>query len=134
MDQIQTSSRSGGLLHFFFERKIAAKLQLKCSMLPATPDDAFHPAGTVRTMYVQCTYIVPTVRTMYVHCTYSARWASESLSTTHLVAISNQVRQRNECYKQFVKSFILRKHSNKRMGKGCVKMAKNDLKYFILLN
>ena len=32
------------------------------------------PAGTVRTMYVHCTYIVPTVRTMYVHCTYSARW------------------------------------------------------------
>ena len=31
------------------------------------------PAGTVRTMYVHCTYIVPTVRTI-VHCTYSARW------------------------------------------------------------
>ena len=25
------------------------------------------------------------------------------MSTTHLVAISNQVRQRNECYKDFVK-------------------------------
>ena len=54
------------------------------------------------------------------------------MSTTHLVAISNQVRQRNECYKQFVKG-MLRKHSNKGMGKGCVKMDKNDLKYFILL-
>ena len=40
MDQIQTSSSSGGLLHFSFDREIAAKLQLKCSMLPATPDDA----------------------------------------------------------------------------------------------
>ena len=40
MDQSQTSSSSGGLLHFFFDREIAAKLQLKCSMLPATPDDA----------------------------------------------------------------------------------------------
>ena len=40
MDQIQTSSISGGLLHFQFDREIAAKLQLKCSMLPATPDDA----------------------------------------------------------------------------------------------
>ena len=40
MDQIQTSSSSGGLLHVFFEREIAAKLQLKCSMLYATPDDA----------------------------------------------------------------------------------------------
>ena len=36
----------------------------------------YSPAGTVRTMYVHCTYIVPTVRTMYVHCTYSARWVS----------------------------------------------------------
>ena len=25
---------------------------------------------------------------------------------------------------------MLRKHSNKGMGKGCVKRAKNDLKYF----
>ena len=32
------------------------------------------PAGTVRTMYVQCTYSWYNVRTMYVHCTYSARW------------------------------------------------------------
>ena len=55
------------------------------------------------------------------------------MSTTHLVAISNQVRQRNECNKQSVKGFMLRKHSNKGMGKGCVKIAKNDLKYFILL-
>ena len=39
MDQIQTSSSSGGLLHFFFGREIAAKLQSKCSMLPATPDE-----------------------------------------------------------------------------------------------
>ena len=39
MDQIQTSSSSGGS-YFFVDRKIAAKLQLKCSMLPATPDDA----------------------------------------------------------------------------------------------
>ena len=52
------------------------------------------------------------------------------MSTTHLVAISNQVRQRNECYKHFVKGFFLRKHSNKEMGKACVKMAKNDPKYF----
>ena len=55
------------------------------------------------------------------------------MSTTHLVAINNQVRQGNECYKQFVKGFMLRKHSNKGMGKGCDKMNKNDLKYFILL-
>ena len=32
------------------------------------------PAGTVRTMYVHCTYSWYNVRTMYVHCTYSARW------------------------------------------------------------
>ena len=31
-------------------------------------------AGTVRTMYVHCTYSWYNVRTMYVHCTYSARW------------------------------------------------------------
>ena len=37
-----------------------------------------HPAGTVRTMYVHCTYIVPTVRTMYVHCTYIACWAGKN--------------------------------------------------------
>ena len=47
---------------------------------PSLPGDGMneyienYPAGTVRTMYVHCTYIVPTVRTMYVHCTYSARW------------------------------------------------------------
>ena len=109
MDQIQTSSSSGGLLHFFFGREIAVKLQLKCSIPPATPDDA---------------------------CQVRARGSSrEKMSTTHLVAISNQVRQRNECYKNFVKGFkfMLRKHSNKGMGKRCVKMATNDLKYFILL-
>ena len=39
MDQIQSSS-SGGLLHSFFGREIAVKLQLKCSIPPATPDDA----------------------------------------------------------------------------------------------
>ena len=33
MDQIQTGSSSGGLLHLFCDRKIAAKLQLKCSKL-----------------------------------------------------------------------------------------------------
>ena len=57
------------------------------------------------------------------------------MSTTHLVAISNQVRQRKECYKHFVKDFkfMLRKHTDKGIGKGCVKMATNDLKYFILL-
>ena len=33
-----------------------------------------YPAGTVRTMYVHCTYSWYNVRTMYVHCTYSARW------------------------------------------------------------
>ena len=38
MDQTQTSSSILG--HFFFDRAIAAKLQLKCLMLPATPDDA----------------------------------------------------------------------------------------------
>ena len=32
------------------------------------------PVGTVRTMYVHCTYSWYNVRTMYVHCTYSARW------------------------------------------------------------
>ena len=97
MDQIQTSSSSGGLLHFSFDRKIAAQLQLKCSMLPAK-------------------------------CEYEGE-----MSTTHLVAIGNQVRQRNKCYKQFVNGFMLRKHSNKEMGKGRVKIAKKDLKYFILL-
>ena len=40
MDQIQTGSRSGRALTFFFDREIAAKLLLKCSMLPATLDDA----------------------------------------------------------------------------------------------
>ena len=40
MDQIQTGSSSGGLLHILFDREIAAKLQLKRSMPPATPDDA----------------------------------------------------------------------------------------------
>ena len=99
-DQILTSFISWRLLHFFFDREIAAKLQLKCSMLPANPDDACHV----------------------------------SLSTTHLVAISNQVSQRNESYIQFLKGFMLRKHSNRGMGKGCVKMAKNDQKYFILLH
>ena len=34
----------------------------------------FYPAGTVRTMYVHCTYSWYNVRTMYIHCTYSARW------------------------------------------------------------
>ena len=34
----------------------------------------FCPAGTVRTMYVHCTYSWYNVRTLYVHCTYSARW------------------------------------------------------------
>ena len=38
------------------------------------------PVGTVRTMYVHCTYIVPTVRTMYVHCTYSAHWGQLNLN------------------------------------------------------
>ena len=56
------------------------------------------------------------------------------MRTTHLVAISNQVRQRNECYKHCVKGLFLRKHSNKEMGKGCVKMAKNDLKYFSFIS
>ena len=37
------------------------------------------------------------------------------MSTTHLVAIRNQVRQRNKCYKQFMKGIMLRKHSNKGM-------------------
>ena len=32
----------------------------------------------VRTMYVQCTYSWYNVRTMYVHCTYSARWEGAS--------------------------------------------------------
>ena len=36
--------------------------------------DYYNPAGTVRTMYVHCTYSWYNVRTMYVHCTYSARW------------------------------------------------------------
>ena len=39
MDQIQASSSSGGLLHLFFDREIAEKLQLKCLMLSATPGD-----------------------------------------------------------------------------------------------
>ena len=38
-------------------------------------ENRYHPAGTVRTMYVHCTYSWYNVRTMYVHCTYSARWA-----------------------------------------------------------
>ena len=33
-----------------------------------------NPAGTVRKMYVHCTYSWYNVRTMYVHCTYSACW------------------------------------------------------------
>ena len=33
MDQIQTSSSSGGLLHVFIDREIAAKLQLKWAQL-----------------------------------------------------------------------------------------------------
>ena len=37
-----------------------------------------YPAGTVRTMYVHCTYGWYNVRTLYVHCTYSARWVSNS--------------------------------------------------------
>ena len=56
------------------------------------------------------------------------------MSTTRLVAISNQVRHRNECYKQFVKGSMLRKHSNKGMGKGCVKMAQNDQIYLAFDN
>ena len=56
-------------------------------------------------------------------------------SKTHLAAISNQVRQRNKCNKQFVKGFMLRKHSNKGMGKGCVKKAKkrSEIFHFIIL-
>ena len=36
MDQIQTSSSGGGLLHFFFDRHTAAKLQLnvQCCLPP----------------------------------------------------------------------------------------------------
>ena len=39
------------------------------------------------------------------------------MSTTHLVAISNQVRQRNECYKHFVKGFMLSGTQTKEWGK-----------------
>ena len=55
-----------------------------------------YPAGTVRTMYLHCTYIVPTVRTMYVHCTYSARWV-------FTIAVISHIKVRNDspsnCYK-----------------------------------
>ena len=47
--------------------------------------DAYSPAGSVRTMYVHCTYIVPTVSTMYVHCTYTARWEGVCTSMLYLV-------------------------------------------------
>ena len=50
------------------------------------------PAGTVRTMYVHCTYIVPTVRTMYVHCTYSARWDIDSCAIPALCSVSQKIR------------------------------------------
>ena len=66
------------------------------------------PAGTVRTMYVHCTYIVPTVRTMYVHCTYSARWGQNNHLTVADVAA---VTFRNQFFKlknfQFFINFAL---------------------------
>ena len=57
--------------------------ELECKK-PVVEVKGINPAGTVRTMYVHCTYFVPTVRTMYVHCTYSARW---ELAKTNLLKV-----------------------------------------------
>ena len=53
-----------------------------------------------------------------------------------MVAISNQVRQRNECYKQLVKGFMLRKRSNKGMGRDVLKWPKTiwNISFYYISN
>ena len=73
-------------------------MQSKCSMLPATPDDA---------------------------CQTESSMHKQVMRRTHQVAISNQARQRNDCYKHSCVGLLVLKQRN---GKGWVKMAKKELK------
>ena len=58
------------------------------------------PAGTVRTMYVHCTYSWYNVRTMYVHCTYSPMTAVMGLEEDLRVSLDKvfQMLESRECF------------------------------------